>query len=103
MKALSLKTARNPSLKDIEEVRRIEAMHPDVQSDHPTAVKADHSKLTHINTYGELPRYYINTVFDCRDCGKTQIWRAEDQKWYYEEAKGHIDAKAVQCNACRKK
>lgn len=34
-------------------------------------------------------------------CGKEEIWKAADQKWYYEEAKGHIDARAVRCHDCR--
>lgn len=64
-------------------------------------MKADHSKLAHINTYGSLSEYYIDLPFTCRDCGKEEIWRSEDQKWYYEEAKGHIDATAVRCRECR--
>jgi hypothetical protein len=52
-------------------------------------------KLDHINTYGFLPRFYIDRPFQCRDCGKEEIWRAADQKWYYEEAKGHTDATAL--------
>jgi hypothetical protein len=32
-----------------------------------------------------------------------EIWKAADQKWYYEEAKGHVDAKAVECYDCRVK
>ena len=64
---------------------------------------ADHSKLRHVNTYGLLPRYYVEYPFKCQDCGKDDVWTARDQKWYYEEAKGHIDAKAVRCRPCRKK
>lgn len=30
-----------------------------------------------------------------------EIWKAKDQQWYYEEAKGHIDARAVECHDCR--
>ncbi len=68
----------------------------------PSTVHADPTKLDHINTYGDLPEYYVDRPFDCRMCGKPQIWKAADQKWYYEEAKGHIDARAVECRACRK-
>ena len=77
------------------------ALHPDMQKRHPSAVPADTSKLAHINTYGNLPEYYIDKPFQCRDCGTEEIWRAADQKWYFEEAKGHIDALAVRCHACR--
>jgi hypothetical protein len=76
---------------------------PQQQRRHPSALKADHRKLDHVNTYGDLPTYYIDQPFECRDCGKRQIWRAAAQKQYYEERKGHIDAKAVRCRQCRRK
>ena len=63
---------------------------------------ADHGKLTHINTYGPLPDFYLDLPFTCRHCGQREIWRASDQKWYYEVAKGNIDARAVVCHVCRK-
>ena len=89
------------SARDMAEAKRIAALHPELQKRHPRAVKADHTRLVHINTYGSLPEYYIDLAFTCRDCGKEEIWRAKDQKWYYEEAKGHIDATAVRCRSCR--
>ena len=76
-------------------------MPEDQQRQHPTAVAVDRSKLDHVNTYGAWPDYYIDQPFFCRVCGKWEIWKARDQKWYYEEAKGHIDARAVECHACR--
>jgi hypothetical protein len=94
-------TRKQISSKDLAEAKRIASLHPDIQKTHPRAVKADHSRLEHINTYGTLPDYYIDQPFICRDCAKEEIWRASDQKWYYEEAKGHIDARAVRCHACR--
>ena len=54
-----------------------------------------------INTYGGMPEFYLDQPFTCRRCGKREIWKARDQKWYYEEAKGHIDARAVECHDCR--
>jgi hypothetical protein len=72
------------------------------QRNHPSAVPADARKLGHINTYGALPEFYVDQPFTCRNCGKREIWRATDQKWYHEEAKGHIDATAVECHGCRK-
>lgn len=95
-------TGRNPSLKELREAERIAQLHPTLQKDHPSAIPADSAKLDHINTYGELPDYYIDQHFICRNCGKREIWKARDQKWYYEEAKGHIDAVAVECHDCRK-
>jgi len=94
-------TGRNPTDKQLREAERISKLHPLQQKQHPSAVPADASKLSHINTYGELPEFYIDRPFVCRQCGKREIWKARDQKWYYEEAKGHIDAVAVECHACR--
>ena len=94
-------SGRDPSAKDLREADRVSRLHPCQQRDHPTAVAADHSKLDHINTYGMLPDYYLDQPFICRRCGKREIWRARDQKWYYEEAKGHVDAIAVECHDCR--
>src|SRR5689334_5847440 len=94
---------RGPRARDIAEAKRVAALHPDILSAHPSAVPADRSRLGHINTYGVLPEYYVDKPFQCRDCGKEEIWRAQDQKWYYEVAKGHIDATAVRCAACWKR
>ena len=98
-----LQTGRNPNNKELREAERIAGLHPEQRKTHPSAIQADRNKLTHINTYGSLPEYYIDQPFICRNCGKREIWKAKDQKWYYEEAKGHIDAKAVECHECRKK
>ena len=95
-------TGRDPDLKALREADRIAQLHPLQQKDHPSALAADHTKLDHINTYGSLPDFYIDRPFTCRKCGKREIWKARDQKWYYEEAKGHVDAIAVECHACRK-
>ena len=97
-----LETGRNPSDKELREAERVINLHPLQQKTHPTAIQSDISKLSHINTYGSLPEYYIDQPFTCRKCGKREIWKAKDQKWYYEEAKGHIDARAVECHDCRK-
>lgn len=94
-------TGRNPSTKELLEADRVAQLHPLQQKDHPSAIAADPDKLAHINTYGSLPEFYIDQPFICRLCGKREIWRARDQKWYYEEAKGHIDAVAVECHGCR--
>ena len=96
-------TGRNPSPKELKEADRIIGLHEAQKKDHPSAVPADPMKLVHINTYGSFPEYYIDQPFTCRVCGKREIWRARDQKWYYEEAKGHIDAIAVEGHDCRKR
>ena len=97
-----LDTGRDPGDKALREAERVMKLHPLQQKSHPSAVPSDISKLGHINTYGALPEFYIDRAFICRQCGKREIWKARDQKWYYEEAKGHIDAIAVECHDCRK-
>ncbi|PPJ41043.1 MULTISPECIES: zinc-ribbon domain containing protein [unclassified Pseudoxanthomonas] len=94
-------TGRDPTRAELLEAERVQALTESQQAGHPSAVAADPNALTHINTYGTLPRYYLDIPFSCRTCGKQEIWKAADQKWYYETAKGHIDAKAVRCHACR--
>jgi hypothetical protein len=91
-------TGRKPTPRELADVDRLGKLPP---SQHPSAIAADHSQLTHVKTYGALPDYYVDRAFTCRRCGKREIWRAADQRWYYEEAKGHIDARAVECHDCR--
>jgi hypothetical protein len=95
-------TGRNPSAKALREAERVLQLHPLQQKAHPSALPAERCKLNHINPCAGLPEFYIDRPFTCRKCGKREIWKARDQKWYYEEAKGDIDAIAVECHACRK-
>jgi len=94
-------TGRDVTEKEWREAERVLSLSPAQQKNHPSVVSAERSKLSHINTYGSLPDFYLDRPFVCRKCGKKEIWKARDQKWYYEEAKGHIDARAVECHECR--
>ena len=67
----------------------------------PGALPADHTELAHNNTYGLLPRFYVDRVVVCRQCGTEEVWPAERQKWWYEVAKGNINTDAVLCRTCR--
>jgi hypothetical protein len=67
----------------------------------PGAVAADASQLAHNNTYSPLPRFYVDKVVVCRQCGTEEVWPAERQKWWYEIAKGNIFTQAVLCRSCR--
>jgi hypothetical protein len=67
----------------------------------PGMVAANPDKLAHNNTYGLLPLFYVDRAFNCRDCGSAEVWTAKQQKWWYEEAQGHIDSTAVRCRPCR--
>ena len=47
--------------------------------------------------------YYSDQPFDCIDCGKSEVWTAQQQKWWYEVAKGDIFTIARRCRDCRRK
>ena len=47
------------------------------------------------------PLYYIDRPFTCRDCGVLEIWKAEDQQWYYEVVQASVHHTAVRCRSCR--
>ena len=79
---------------------RIDTTDPDTPLP-PGAVWADQLELSHNNTYGNLPRFYVDKVVVCRDCRTEEVWPAERQKWWYEVAKGNINTAAVLCRACR--
>lgn len=72
----------------------------------PTAptngIPADIGKQVPNNSWGPPVTAYFDIDFRCRDCGKEETWTAEQQKWYYEEAKGSLYASAVRCHDCRK-
>ncbi|HWB59918.1 MAG TPA: zinc-ribbon domain containing protein [Chthoniobacteraceae bacterium] len=54
------------------------------------------------NTYS--PKlFYRDKDFLCRDCGKPQTWTAEQQRWWFETAKGTIYSQVFYCRDCRKK
>jgi hypothetical protein len=51
----------------------------------------------------DRPTYYRAVQFICSDCGTPQTWKAEDQRWYYEDTGASYDSKATRCRSCRKK
>jgi Probable zinc-ribbon domain len=69
----------------------------------PGAVLADQNELSHNNTYGRLPRFYVDKLVVCHHCGTEEVWAADRQKWWYEVAKRNINTDAVLCRACRDK
>lgn len=69
----------------------------------PGAVVADVSQQVSWNSWnGWQPPYYADVEFVCVDCGVEETWTAEDQKWYYEVAKGSLYDRAGRCLACRR-
>lgn len=67
------------------------------------AVPADRSQQVPNNSYSPPPSFYVDKEFVCVDCGREEIWSAQQQKWYYEVAKGSLYATAVRCRGCRRK
>lgn len=65
-------------------------------------IQADLSQQAPNNSYSALPLYYEDMPFVCVDCGKEEIWTAEQQQWWYEVAKGSVYSCAVRCHDCRK-
>ena len=49
------------------------------------------------------PLFYRDIPFACKDCAKSEVWTAAQQRWYYEIAKGPVQAHATRCRPCRKK
>ena len=45
--------------------------------------------------------YYQDRPFRCRDCGKSEVWTAAQQRWWYEVAQGDVWTVAVRCRPCR--
>ena len=62
-------------------------------------------RLAPYNSYGSptfvARGYYEDLPFTCADCGEPQVWRASQQKWWYEVAKGHVESRAIRCRPCR--
>jgi hypothetical protein len=47
--------------------------------------------------------HYVDRPFTCKSCGSQQLWRAEQQRWWYEIAKGDVWTVAVLCKPCRRR
>lgn len=62
--------------------------------------------LAPYNSYGQPPfvarGHYVDLPFTCVGCGKEEVWRATQQKWWYEVAKGNVESRANRCNSCRR-
>jgi hypothetical protein len=70
------------------------------------AVAVNEALLAPYNSYGApdyvTRGYYIDIPFYCANCGKEQIWKAAQQKWWYEVAKGYVYSTAKLCRNCRR-
>jgi len=69
------------------------------------AIPVDVQKLAPDGSY-DTPDFaqrggYIDVPFQCIDCGKSEVWTATQQKWWYEVAKGGVWTTARRCRNCR--
>jgi hypothetical protein len=70
-------------------------------------VRVDFMRLNTGNSYGPCGQrwytegFYADQPFFCKDCGRMEIWTAEQQRWWYEEMGGLVETTAVRCRACR--
>jgi hypothetical protein len=67
------------------------------------AIAADTSKQVPNGSYDPPPLWYVDKDFVCVECGTEETWTAQQQKWYYEDAKGTLYATAKRCHDCRVK
>lgn len=63
---------------------------------------ADHAALAHVCLCTSLPLFYKDKCFTCQRCKAPSVWKAKDQKWWFETIKAYIGSRAVHCLACRK-
>jgi hypothetical protein len=68
-----------------------------------TVVRVDQSKIFSRSVLQDIPEYYYDIDFECRDCGVIERWTAKKQKIYYEEQQGEIEGLPIRCNSCRRK
>lgn len=82
--------------------RRRRVNPPEIPGTGRKEIPADLTKHVPQNVFGYVPAVYVDEEYICGGCGKPSVWTAEDQKWYYETAKGRVFARHSRCDACRK-
>jgi len=65
-----------------------------------TAIPVDPHRINIGGSYFR-PTYFEDIEFVCRDCSIHQVWKAEDQIWYYETSGAPYYSTAVRCRSCR--
>jgi len=68
-----------------------------------TIIPVDKAKIISRSVLPEIPDYYEDRWFTCKDCGERDLWAAKQQKRWYEEQGGEIEAIAIRCRSCRRK
>ncbi len=66
-------------------------------------IRVDKSKVFSNSVLPTIPEYYHDKWFTCKDCGEEDLWTAKQQRQWYEEQGGEIEAIAIRCKPCRQK
>ena len=66
------------------------------------AVIADTTRQRSCSAIWTPKLWYEDMPFVCRDCGRKEVWTAEQQKWWYEHCQGNLESIAIRCGSCRK-
>jgi hypothetical protein len=70
-------------------------------------VLVNEANLRPTNSYGTPDfvrrEFYVDRPFQCKDCGRSEVWTATQQKWWYEAAKGDVWTFAIRCRPCRRR
>lgn len=78
-----------------------EAAYAHMMRDMPAgAIVADQTRHAYLDPYTAI-FWYVDYEFTCVDCGRHEVWTAEQQRWWYEDAQGPLASKAIRCRACR--
>jgi len=72
----------------------------DVPSD---VILADPAAVVSRSAIPNVPVWYEDKSFKCKQCGRRETWTARQQQWWYEIAKGEIETTAILCRNCRQK
>jgi hypothetical protein len=66
-----------------------------------TIIAVDKSRVVSRAAVPQVPDFYFDTWFGCKDCGRKELWTARQQQRWHEEQGGEIEAASVCCRGCR--
>jgi len=89
MKAHS-QSGREPTEQELREAERVLSLGPVQQKNHPSSVAADHSKLSHINTYGRLPDYYLDRPFTAASAASGRFGKPQTRSGIMRRPRGTL-------------
>lgn len=64
------------------------------------AIPVDPDLVNLGNSY-HRPIYYLDQPFTCVGCKVNDVWKAEDQRWYFEFSGAPYYQVAIRCRECR--